>query len=208
MRKIIILFLLIAKISGSYMEQNKYKVAKSAEDICLIKIGEFVPSAVITSIDNKIADLKTIINGKKSAIIFYRGGWCPFCNLQLNDLQNYENKIVNLGFQIIAISMDKPDNVSASIEKHNLKYELYSDSKANACKSFGIAFHVEYDYINKLKNYNMDIEKSSGENHHILPVPSVFVTDDKGKIVFEYVNPNYKERISGKLLLEAVKIYK
>jgi peroxiredoxin len=126
--------------------------------------------------------------------------------LHFSELQKVEDDLLNLGYKIIAISMDKPQNLKATLDKYNMKYELYSDSKANAVKEFGIAFKVNEDYLQKLKSYNMDLEASSGKTHHILPVPSVFIVDDNGVIRFEYVNPNYKIRISGEMLLEAAKL--
>ena len=192
---------------GVIMAQNSGRVSNSAEEVCPIKIGAEIPDAIIKTLDHKEISIREIIDGKKSIIIFYRGGWCPYCNLHLSDLQNVENDLVKLGYKLIAISMDKPENLIATVDKHTLKYDLYSDSEAEVCKAFGIAFKVEDEYVNKLKEFGMDIEVSSGKNHHILPVPSVFIVDDKGIIKFEYVNPDYKERISGKLLLEAARIY-
>lgn len=189
------------------MAQNKNLIANNADDVCPVKIGTEIPDAVIKTVDNKEVSLKDVIGKQKSIIIFYRGGWCPYCNLHLSELQSIEDNLIKFGYKLIALSMDKPENLGATIDKHNLKYELYSDSKANACKAFGIAFRVEDDYVNKLKSYNMDLETSSGERHHILPVPAVFLVDENGIIKFEHVNPNYKERISGKLLLEVSKLY-
>lgn len=116
--------------------------------------------------------------------------------------------MIELGYKIIAISMDNPEKISSTLDKYKMKYELFSDSKTNVSKAFGIACYVENAYMQKLKSYNMDLEKSSGEAHHILPVPSVFIVDGKGVIQFEYVNPDYKVRISSKLLLETAKILK
>ena len=205
--KHLVLILILILYGETVMAQNKNIIANNAEDVCPIKIGTEIPNTIVRTIDNKEVSLKEIIGKQKSIIIFYRGGWCPYCNLHLSELQSIEADLIKLGYKLIAISMDTPENLSATIDKHNLKYELYSDSKAEACKAFGIAFTVTNDYVNSLKSYNMDLEESSGEKHHILPVPSVFLTDENGIIKFEYVNPNYKERISGKLLLEVSKLY-
>ncbi|MFZ2325081.1 MAG: peroxiredoxin-like family protein [Ignavibacteriaceae bacterium] len=205
--KHLVLILILILYGGTVMAQIKNIVAKNAEDVCPVKIGTEIPNAIVKTVDNKEISLKEMIGKQKSIIIFYRGGWCPYCNLHLSELQSIEADLIKLGYKLIAISMDTPENLSATIDKHNLKYELYSDSKAEACKAFGIAFTVQNDYVNSLKSYNMDLEESSGEKHHILPVPSVFLTDENGIIKFEYVNPNYKERISGKLLLEVSKLY-
>lgn len=200
-----LVLLVIFLLYGTSMAQNKNLIANNARDVCPIKIGEEIPNAIVRNLENEEVSIKEIISGKKSIIIFYRGGWCPYCNLHLSELQSIEQDLLKLGYKLIAISMDKPENLKPTINKHSLKYELYSDSKGNACKAFGIAFTVDNEYVNKLKSYNMDLEGSSGEKHHILPVPSVFLIDETGRIKFEYINPDYKVRLSGKLLLEAAK---
>ncbi|MCO6473856.1 MAG: peroxiredoxin-like family protein [Melioribacteraceae bacterium] len=200
----IIVFTLLS-ITIFSMHQSKDIVASSAEEVCPINIGDKVPSVNLRDIDGEEINLRDITRDKKSILIFYRGGWCPYCNLHLSELQNIENEIVELGYKLIAVSIDKPGKLKESLQEHKLNYELYSDSKAEASRAFGIAFKVGDSQVEMLKSHNMDLEKSSGEQHHILPVPSVFIVDEEGKIKFEYVNPNYKERISGRLLLSAAK---
>lgn len=196
---------LLLSVSLFGNQTNEVKVADSANEVCPIKISEEVPSVNIETIDGKKIDIREVIKESKSIIIFYRGGWCPYCNMHLSELQQVEDDVLALGYKLIAISIDKPEKLNESLQEHNLSYQLYSDSKAEASKAFGIAFKVEDSQVEMLKNHNMDLEKSSGEQHHILPVPSVFITDEEGKIIFEYVNPDYKIRMSGNLLLEVVK---
>lgn len=187
------------------MQKSNNKVAQKAEDVCPINIGEEIPSVNVRDVDGKEINLLDLTKGKKSILIFYRGGWCPYCNVHLSELQQVEDDILALGYKLIAISIDKPEKLKESLQEHSLNYELYSDSKAEVSKAFGIAFKVEDSQVEMLKNHNMNLEKSSGEQHHILPVPSVFIVDEEGKIIFEYVNPNYKIRMSGNLLLETAK---
>lgn len=163
-------------------------VAESANDICPIKIGSEIPDVVLYTLEGKEVNLPELVKEQKSILIFYRGGWCPYCNLHLSELQKIEAQLVEIGYKIIAISVDEPEALSATMEKHNLKYELYSDKNADVCKAFGLAF-------------------DSGAKHHVLPVPAVFLVDENAKIKFEYVNPNYKERMSGQLLFEVAKLY-
>lgn len=206
LKSIIIIFLFIPLfLEANMIKENE--VANSAENICPVKVGSAVPDAEIKTVKGEAVRLKDIINNVKTVLIFYRGGWCPYCNLHLSEIQQVEGEIIGLGYKIIAVSMDSPAVLSNTFEKQNINYELYSDSKAEACKAFGIAFRVEDEYIAKLKSYDMDIEALSGESHHILPVPSVFIIDEKGIIKFQYINPNYKERINGALLLSAAKVY-
>lgn len=197
-----IIILILAFVDGFNMDDGNKKVAQNANEICPIKIGEEIPSAILQSLDGNEINIREVVKGNKSVIIFYRGGWCPYCNLHLSELVQIEDSLVKLGYKIIAISMDKPDSLRSTLEKHNMKYELYSDSKADVCTAFGIAFKVDEEYFAKLKSYNIDLEASSGQTHHILPVPGAFIVDTNGIIQFEYVNPNYKSRIKGDVLLE------
>jgi len=131
--------------------------------------------------------------------MFYRGGWCPYCNKHLAELQGAESKINKLGFQIIAISPDSPQNLQLTDSNNELRYSLYSDGDGILMKALGIAFKAPEKSIDKL------MKNSDGLNEGFLPVPSVFVVDTSGKIEFEYINPNYKTRIGADLLLAVLK---
>lgn len=171
----------------------------SATDISPLLIGEKIPDVTLKTISGASVNLGTIFSDKPSVLIIYRGGWCPFCNVQLADLQSIEKDILNLGFQIIAISPDSPENLRASVDKHKLNYRLYSDASMALSQSLGIAFSVSETMAERLKN------ASGGLNPGMLPVPSVFVVDSTGQILFEYINPDYKTRIKGNLLLAVLK---
>jgi peroxiredoxin len=209
-RLILALFILAAYYqltSGHFRFDDKSKPVSSAKDICPIKIGESVPEIFLRNVDGEPENILELTKQKQTVLVFYRGGWCPFCNLQLADLNLIENKIRNLGYQIVAVSIDKPEKLKESLGKHKLNYTLLSDSKAEASIAFGLAFKVEDEYNKMLKNHNMDIEEASGEDHHILPVPAVFIVDSDGIIQFSYVNPDYKVRLNGEILLKAAEEY-
>ncbi len=203
---VIIFFIAILTSAQNKITKPQIEIADSPNEVCPLKIGQEVPSAYIHNIEGELRDIKQIINGKNSIIIFYRGGWCPYCNLHLSEIQSIENDLVSLGYQILAISMDKPEFLRNTIQNQKINYRLFSDSKGTACSAFRIAFIENEIGVNKLKKHNMDIEEYSGNSKHILPVPSLFITDKEGLIKYSYVNPNYKVRINSKLLLETAKI--
>ncbi len=122
-------------------------------------------------------------------------------------MREVEEEIVSLGYQIIALSPDNPEHLQPTVSKHEIGYQIISDANMEASKGFGIAFQVPADTISKYKGYGIDLEKASGSDHHLLPVPAVFVLDEEGKVKFQYVNPDYRVRIPGKLVLEAARIY-
>jgi peroxiredoxin len=114
-------------------------------------------------------------------------------------------QIKDLGFQIIAISPDRPAKLTETIDKHQMGYTLLSDSTMAAAKAFGIAFKLDEPTLGKYAEYGINLDEASGQSHHLLPVPSVFVVGTDGIIKFEYVNPDYKIRIPPDVLLAAVK---
>ncbi|MDQ3022028.1 MAG: AhpC/TSA family protein [Bacteroidota bacterium] len=198
------MLILISICSISFAQQDS-KVAASAEFINPVKTGEKIPSVNLRNIKGAVVSLDSIVSSAPTVLIFYRGGWCPFCNVQLSGLQKIENDIINLGYQIIAVSKDKPEMLSATIDSNQINYTLLSDNEGSAAKEFGIAFKVSDEYITKLKNYNIDLESSSGTTDHILPVPAVFILDTSGNIKYEYINPDYKIRLDTEVLLENIK---
>jgi len=175
------------------------QVPERAEDISPLLIGENIPDHVLKAIDGSDQAMSDILRKKPTVLIIYRGGWCPYCNAHLAEIQDAESEIIKLGYQIVAVSPDSPENLLVTDEKHNLKYNLYSDSNGTFIHALGIDFKAPEGSMQKLLNY------SGGLNKGILPVPSVFIVDTDGKITFEYINPNYKIRISANLLLAVLK---
>ncbi len=180
-------------------------VAVSAEQTQPLSIGAKVPTVLLKTVDGQTADLADLIKEKPTVLVFYRGGWCPYCNTQLGRLKEIEQQILDAGWQIIAISPDRPQKLSKSIIKHQMKYTLFSDSKMEASKRFGIAFKVDDATIEKYKGYGIDLDDASGENHHLLPIPAVFLVGIDGVIKFTYANPDYKVRLDPQVLLSTVK---
>lgn len=174
-------------------------VPDKAIDVSPLLIGESVPHVVLRDANGKADSLQMIISRKPAVVIFYRGGWCPYCNLHLAELQSIESEILALGYQIVAVSPDSPENMKASIEKHKLKYKLYSDAAMSVAQAFGIAYAVPEAVKERLAN------SSGGNNPGQLPVPSVFVLNQQGEILFEYINPDYKKRIKANILLAVLK---
>lgn len=112
---------------------------------------------------------------------------------------------MDLGFQVVALSPDRPATLAPSVEEHQLTYTLLSDSRMEASRAFGLAYKVDADTLARLKEYGADLEVASGEIHHELPVPAVFLVRTDGLITFMYANPNYRVRLDPEVLLAAAR---
>lgn len=181
------------------------RAAATAEAICPLLPGSKSPDVQLRTLTGTTTSLVAALDGKPAVVIFYRGGWCPFCNVQLGALQAIEPELTKLGVRVIGISPDRPEKLTDSVGKHRLTFTLLSDSSMCAAQAFGVAFKVDDVTIERYRAMKLDLEGDSGEKHHLLPVPSVFVLDPDGTIRFSYVNPNYKVRLDPQLLLAAAR---
>jgi len=170
-----------------------------------LKPGASVPTVNVTTVEGKSVLLKDALGGKPTVLVFYRGSWCPYCSAHLAELGKIEKDLIAAGYQIVAVSPDKPEGLKQATEKNKLTYTLLSDSKADAAKAFGVAFVVDPAMIERYKGFGIDLQAASGERHSILPVPAVFLVDKSGKITYAYSNPDYRVRIKGADLLEAAR---
>jgi peroxiredoxin len=199
-------FVLCALLLGcAGVQKSPELVATTPNEIHPLINGLNIPSTKVKNVDGIEVDLVTELKGQNTVLVFYRGGWCPYCNLQLQGLRKIEKKLKKLGWKVVGISPDSASSMKESIKNHNLKYTLYSDSSVNAAINFGLAYKVSDATNDKLLGYNINIEKASGETHRILPVPGVYLINSKGKIVFNYINPNYKVRLKESVILQAAK---
>lgn len=195
-------FLTVSFLLYSIMTFAQTQLPKTATEISPLLIGEAIPSLSLQSADDVAVNLLEVFNKKKTILVFYRGGWCPYCNVQLAALGQSEKELLDLGYQIVAISPDSPKKLKVTDEKEKLNYLLLSDSKGELTKAVGIAFEAPEKYGKMLS------EHSNGLNSSFLPVPSLFILNEKGEIQFEHITPDYKHRITSELLLAAAKALK
>ena len=173
-------------------------VPLKAEDISPLLTGENIPQVKLMDATGHSFDLNAAVASKPTILIFYRGSWCPYCSKQLSALQEIEQDLAKMGYQILAVSTDSPDNLQQTVTKKKLTYTLLSDADLSVSKQFGIAFKSPENYEKFLP------ETSGGKNvDMLLPVPSVFILNKKGNIRFEYINPNITQRLSPALLKAA-----
>lgn len=177
--------------------------ASSPDEVCPLKVGQQVPGVTVTDTSGKPVNLLSATQ-KPTVLVFYRGSWCLYCNRQLSALQEIHDSLQKMGFQLLGISPDKTEKIEEAIRETSYSYTLLSDSKMTAAKAFGIAFRVSDVKVQIHKMKGTSLEKSSGEDHRLLPVPSVFIIR-KGEIKFSYVNPNYKVRLDPGLLIAAAR---
>ncbi|MFO8028916.1 MAG: peroxiredoxin-like family protein [Cyclonatronaceae bacterium] len=165
-------------------------------------IGTDMPEVTLRTISGEPAALREMYPDTPVMVIFYRGGWCPFCSRHLAELATMVEDIHELGLEIVAVSPDSPDQLRESLGGHDTDYTLLSDADRTAARRFGIAFQVtDPERVSELADRTG--HTTTPEGNYIFPVPAVFILDSDKVIRFQYVDPDYTRRISGDLLMAA-----
>lgn len=192
-------------------------LALSAADIALkpeqvrpLLNGQTVPAALMVkdSSGNPL-DLTALLQQQKTILVFYRGGWCPYCNTQLAGLRDIAPQLEKLGYRILAISPELPaaSAKSAAMTKDAaLNYQLLSDADLRAMQGFGIAYYMDAATEKTYKGtYGIQLTYDS-TGQAVLPAPAVFIISQSGEIQFSFVHINYKTRLQPRLLLLAAEL--
>lgn len=203
---IIAAFLLTASFA-SIAGENREDIHASADQVQPLLAGMTAPDFTVKNVNGEDFEFIAADMDKPLVLTFFRGGWCPYCNLHLSEMRKTETQLKELGFDIWFISIDKPELLLESLDDPDIGYTIYSDSSLQATRAFGIAFQVDDELVEKYLNWGIDLEKASGENHHVLPAPATYIIGQDGVINFAYVNPNYKVRLHPDVLLAAANAY-
>lgn len=160
------------------------------------------PGCVVQTVDGTPFDLNAAVAGKPTVLIFYRGGWCPYCNAHLRQLQGSADTLQGMGYQLLAISSDTPDALRATLTQDKLSYQLLSDSKVQVAAKFGLRYQVTDTFLEQLKHNHVDL---TAQNGGYLLTPGAYILDRAGVVRFVYVNDNFTVRVSQEALLRAAR---
>jgi len=182
-------------------------IADRPENVQPLLVGQSIPDVMIWNEAGAPLKSLELVKKQPTILVFYRGGWCPYCNAQLNELKGIESQLKALGYQLIAISPELPDSLKEMQQARTLSYQLMSDFRLEVAKAFGLAFQVDPSYAKMAEEkVNAKMQKYQGETLFTLPVPAVYIFDTNGVVQFQYVNPNYAVRLHPELLLTAAKV--
>jgi peroxiredoxin len=151
--------------------------------------------------NGKEVRLKDLLKKGKVVLVFYRGQWCPYCNKELSRLQDSLQFITDKGATLLAVSPEKPENISKTVEKTKASYSVLYDEDLKIMKAYEVEFEVQENTITRYRNAGIDLEKSNGGNGKYLPVPAVYIIDKESTVTYRFFEPDYKKRPSVKDIL-------
>ena len=197
-----------AVVSTAALAIDRTVIADKAENVTPLLNGTPAPNVTVKTADGSPVSLRAVLMQKPTVLIFYRGGWCPYCSRQLAELKSIEQDLVNEGYQVLAISPESPKKLQSQKLETEFAVTLISDESLDAIRGFGVGYYVPSD-TRKLYKDRMDVNLTVDTTEQaVLPAPAIFILDEAGTIQFSYVNPDYTVRPSAELVLSAAKLVK
>ncbi len=186
-------------------DHDAIQLGKSYPSPLKLGKGDKAPLFSLPNAAGESVDLKKLLENGKVVLTFYRGVWCPYCNLQLKMYQEILPEIKAAGAQLIAISPMNPDSSVQMKETNELQFEVLSDAESKVAEKFTTVFTNPQSSIDAMSDLGYDFYGFYDDRSAGLSVPSTFVIDSDGTILFaDSAGGDYRERVEPQQILEAL----
>jgi peroxiredoxin len=169
-----------------------------------LKAGEKMPVFKLKDATGKTVKSRDLLKQGNLVIVFYRGSWCPFCNLYLRNLQKNLAKIKAAGGNLVAVSVENPDNSLSVAKKNELDFTVLSDPNLSVALKFGIVYQMLKETDELYKSHGLDVAKHNDMERAELPLSATYVVNRKGEIVYAFLEPDYKKRAAPEAIIETL----
>jgi peroxiredoxin len=189
------------KVTAIIREVTKDHVS-SFDFSSTIKVGDTLPPFSLSDALGKELTSQELLSKGPLLLTFYRGEWCPFCNLALSALQKNLSTIQAKGVTLVAITPELPNGTLTMTEKHELKFPVLTDLKSKYAKELGITWKQPEVMMEVFNNFGNDLDKRNGDDSHLLPVPATLLVDREGVVRNLFIDPDYTKRLEPATALE------
>lgn len=169
-----------------------------------IPVGQKVPDVHARDLDGNDVALSSLYAKGPVLLVFYRGGWCPYCNSEIHSLTTAYPDYEKRGVTPVAVSVDRPEAEAKMKATYAIPFPVLSDRDATVIAAFHVVKSVGDDELAKMKSFGVDLESYSGKTHHEIAIPAVFLVDRGGIVRWAHSDPDFKVRPSTAQLLAAI----
>jgi len=170
-----------------------------------LKVGTKAPDFTLPDAHGEQVNLASVLAKGPAVVTFYRGGWCPFCDLQLRAYQGVLAPVRDLGAELLAISPQTPDYALSDVEKKQLTFPVLTDAGNRVAREYGLVFALS-DAAKQLQTgFGNPIPKFNGDESWELPMPGTFVLDRSGMVLLAHVDPDYMRRVEPAAITDALR---
>ncbi|MDQ0798316.1 peroxiredoxin-like family protein [Streptomyces sp. B1I3] len=186
------------------MQRAGQELADSGQAARALTVGAQAPRFRLPTAAGQTLALDDLLAGGPVVLTFYRGAWCPYCNIALRSLQQHHEAISARGARLVAVSPQIPDESLTLTEKHELAFDILSDIGSDTAKQYGLAFDLPDDLAAVYDKLGFDLQRVNDGHPRTLPLPATYVIDRDGTIRWAYVNTDYTTRAEPAGILAAL----
>ncbi len=168
-------------------------------------IGTKAPEFRLPDVKGDLVSLASLLRDGPVVVTFYRGGWCPYCNIQLRAYQAALPRMADLGARLVAISPQLPEHSLSTAVADELSFHVLSDVGNQAARRFGLVYTLPEEVRAALRSNNKALPGINGDESWELPVPATYVIARDGRIAFAYIEVDYRKRLEPEALLTALR---
>ncbi len=180
------------------------RVLASGIDQQALKVGDTAPNFILPHADGTPFTLQEALDRGPVVLSFYRGGWCPYCNLELRALHRVLPDIAALGAALIAVSPELPEHAADTRQKQSLAFPVLSDVGNRVARDFGLVFEIDDELKVLYPEFGIDLLQRNGDDSHQLPVPGTYVIAPSGTVVFASAQADHARRAEPTAVLAAL----
>ncbi len=169
-----------------------------------LNIGGKAPDFTLPNVMGDPVQLYKMLKKGPVVLVWYRGGWSPYCSVYLDLLQEALPEFKKTGAELVAISPEMPNKAFATRDEQGLQFEVVSDIGSEVAKKFGIAYDLP-DYLAKRYKEHIDLKESNGSQSNTLPLTAVYVINTEGMIAYAFLDADYRNRPEPATLISEVK---
>ena len=185
-------------------EQGIEDVRKTGVTEKALKVGDKAPDFELPGATGKTVKLSDLLARGPVVVTWYRGGWCPYCNVALRGFQKTLPEIRSAGASLVAISPETPDNSLSTAEKGHLEFDVLSDKGSKVARAYGVSYKIPQVIVDQMKG-RLDLAKRNGGDGDELPLGATYVIDRKGVIRYAFVDADYRKRAEPADVLAALR---
>jgi peroxiredoxin len=190
---------------AAIMQRATDELTETFQTQQFLQVGDLAPDFALINAVGETVQLRDRLAQGPVILTFYRGGWCPYCNLELRAYQQVLPQIRELGTSLIAISPQTPDASLTTAEKNSLEFDVLSDIGSKVAQAYSIAFELP-NYLQQLyTELGHPLPASNGTQDWQLPIPATFVIASSGQIVLAHVDTDYRDRLEPEEAINALK---
>ena len=176
------------------MDQAGQSVADYVSGLDVTSVGQIAPGFELPDANGNRGELSTLLENGPVVLTFYRGGWCPYCNIELRALQSALPQIQSHGASLVAVSPQTPDQSLSTAEKNELEFSVLSDVGNQVAGEYGLVFTLPEPLRPIYEDFGIDLPAHNGDDTFELPVPATYVIDREGVVRYAFVNADYRRR--------------